>query len=155
MACLREMLEVPGVEITVPTGKHRELFEALSRAGFGENPRVNLLGWTEEMPELLSRSHLFLGKAGGAIVQEAIGARTPFLVSHIVPGQEEGNIELIEKLDIGAVASRSPRELGAKVRTAMSEEARLWRRWKTNIEAVSRPNAARDIARFLLQLGDS
>jgi processive 1,2-diacylglycerol beta-glucosyltransferase len=152
MACLQELLEVPGVEMTVPTGRNKELFEALQRGGFGEHPRVNLLGWTDQMPELLAGSHLFLGKAGGAIVQEAIAARVPFLVSHIVPGQEEGNIELIEKLNIGSVANRSPQELGAKVRAALADEARLWRQWKNNIEAVSRPEAGRDIARFLLRL---
>lgn len=149
--CLSQMLRIPDVEITVLTGRQKELHQALARAGFAHTPHVKLLGWTDRMPELLAGSHLFCGKAGGAIVQEAIAAHTPFVVSHIVPGQEEGNIVLIEKLGIGRVASQSPQVLADTVREVFTDDAALWKHWKRNIAPVSHPNASRDIARFLLE----
>lgn len=148
--CLGQLLRIPDVEITVLTGRQKELHQALARAGFAHTPHVKLVGWTDKMPELIAGSHLFCGKAGGAIVQEAIAARTPFVVSHIVPGQEEGNILLIEKLGVGRVASQSPQVLADTVREVFADDASLWKHWKRNIANVSHPNASRDIARFLL-----
>lgn len=148
--CLSRLLEIPEVEITVSTGKQKELHEALVGAGFGQSPHVRLQPWTDKMPEILAASHLFCGKAGGAIVQEAIAARTPFIVTHVVPGQEEGNIELIKKLDIGTEATESPAALALAVRKTFANEAAQWHQWKTHLRGCSHPQASRDIARFLL-----
>lgn len=150
--CLSQILQIPEVEITVSTGKNTELHQALIKAGFGHSPHVRLQAWTDKMPEMLAASHIFCGKAGGAIVQEAIAARTPFIVSHVVPGQEEGNIELIEKLDIGCQATESPSALAAAVRHALANHAEQWKHWKAHLRGVSHPFASRDIARFLLGL---
>jgi processive 1,2-diacylglycerol beta-glucosyltransferase len=111
---------------------------------------LELIGWTDAMPRLLCEHHAFIGKAGGAIVQEALAARCPFLVSHLVPGQEEGNIALIERLEVGAQALGSPEELAEVAAKAFADNAQVWRRWKDNVERVGCPNAAAHIARFAL-----
>ena len=81
--------------MTVVTGRRQNVFQRLRKAGL---PKFgSLVGWTDEMPKLMTSHHFFIGKAGGATVQEAIVAQIPFLVSHVVPGQEEGNIALIEQ----------------------------------------------------------
>lgn len=148
--CLSQLLRIPNVEITVSTGNHQELYQAIDQAGFTHTPHVRVLQWTDKMPELLAESHLFIGKAGGAVVQEAIAARLPFVISHIVPGQEEGNVELIEKFNIGKLAAESPTALANAVQEAFADDARLWRLWKTNLAAISNPNATQKIAQFLL-----
>jgi processive 1,2-diacylglycerol beta-glucosyltransferase len=48
--------------------------------------------------------HVVISKAGGATTREAIAARCPMLVSQIVPGQEEGNYELLRRHGVGALA---------------------------------------------------
>lgn len=148
--CLGNLLRLPGVEVTVITGRSQELHQALCRAGFDHTPHVRMIGWTDQMPELLAGSHLFIGKAGGAIVQEAIAARVPFLVSHVVPGQEEGNLSLIEQLNIGRLASGSPNKLATTVEEVFANDGAVWREWKLNLAGVSRPHASKEIARFLL-----
>lgn len=150
LACLDRLLRLPDVEITITTGKHKEVHEALVAAGFDRAPHVNLIGWTDNMPELLCSHHLFLGKAGGAVVQECLAARIPFVVSHLVPGQEEGNMDLIEKLGVGVVAEKTPEGIAREVELAMANGGSRWREWKTNLDRISRPDAARQIARFLL-----
>ncbi len=152
IACLDRLLRIPELELTVTTGKNQELHYALQKAGFDNTPGVRLLGWTDQMPELMASHHLFLGKAGGAVVQEAIAARIPFLVSHIVPGQEEGNVELLHKLDIGALATGSPDQLANSVLEVFANNAEIWQRWKRNLAEASHPNAAKNIAKFLLSL---
>lgn len=151
LACLDRLLRLPGLEITVITGKHREVYAALARAGYDRAPHVKLVGWTDQMPELLSQHHLFLGKAGGAIVQECLAAKIPFVVSHLVPGQEEGNMQLIEELGVGMAAQKTPDGLAAAVSSALADGGATWRGWKENLDRISRPDASRQIAEFLLR----
>ncbi|MCX7869852.1 MAG: hypothetical protein N2322_07865, partial [Terrimicrobiaceae bacterium] len=86
-AALRRMAGL-NLEVTVVTGRRTGVHAALAREKLPA--RGALLGWTDEMPRLMATHHVFVGKAGGATVQEAIAAKIPFIVSHVVPGQEEG-----------------------------------------------------------------
>jgi processive 1,2-diacylglycerol beta-glucosyltransferase len=146
---LKRLATIPNLRVTVVTGKRQGIFTSLQSAGLPENGE--LIGWTDNMPELMASHHLFVGKAGGATVQEAIAARLPFLVSHVVPGQEEGNIALIERTGIGALATGSPSRIGDVVEGAVAFDGTLWKAWRSNIEKIARPSASRDIARFLIE----
>jgi processive 1,2-diacylglycerol beta-glucosyltransferase len=143
------LTHLPDVELTVVAGRHARLFDAVSASGLVSD-KCRLVGWTDAMPRLLCEHHVFIGKAGGAIVQEAIAARCPFLVSHLVPGQEEGNIALIERLGVGAQALGDPENLAAAVGGAFADEARVWRGWKRRLEVIDAADAAGRIARFVL-----
>ncbi len=147
---IRAMLELPDVELTVLAGRHDGVLEAVRESGFADGPRCHLIGWTDTMPELLCTHHLFVGKAGGAIVQEAIAAQCPFLVSHLVPGQEEGNIALIERLGIGARALGGADVLADAVAAAFANDAHQWRDWKANLARAHQPGAGDRVARFAL-----
>ena len=71
---IAKLLDIPRVELTVTVGRHSELKEKLAKKVLKNGERLHLLGWTNQMPELMMRSHLMIGKAGGATVQEAIAA---------------------------------------------------------------------------------
>jgi len=150
---IRALLELPDVELTVVTGKHARLFDAVKESGLADGKKCRLVGWTDAMPRLLCEHHAFIGKAGGAIVQEAIAARCPFLVSHLVPGQEEGNIELIERLNVGAQALGKPERLAAVAGEAFANDGAAWRGWKRNLERTGVVDAADRVARFVLEFG--
>jgi processive 1,2-diacylglycerol beta-glucosyltransferase len=100
---------------------------------------------------MLGESHLLVGKAGGATVQETIAARCPMIINHIVAGQEEGNAQLIAETNSGAVAL-SPDEVVAQVQRAFVDDAKQWREWEANICKLSRPRASLDVAEFLLSI---
>jgi len=147
---IRELQKLPQVEITVVTGRLEGLHRALAASGVIDGVKTHLVGWTDKIPELLCSHHLYIGKAGGAIVHEAMAARCPILVSHVVPGQEEGNIELIERHDIGRLAAHYPAALAASVSEVFANHENTWKRWKKNLQQVCRPCASRDIAAFVL-----
>jgi processive 1,2-diacylglycerol beta-glucosyltransferase len=151
LAVVWALQAVPNTEITIVTGRLKGLHAALVRAGVADGIRTHLVGWTDKIPELLCSHHLFIGKAGGAIVQEAMAARCPILVSHVVPGQEEGNIEMIERHDIGRLAAHYPETLAASVEEIFADNAATWMRWKKNIANISKPTSSRDIAAFILK----
>jgi processive 1,2-diacylglycerol beta-glucosyltransferase len=151
IAIIRKLQELPEVEITIVTGRLKSLHSALVASGVADGARTHLVGWTDRVPELLCSHHLFIGKAGGAIVQEAIAAQCPILVSHVVPGQEEGNIEMIERHGIGRLAAHYPETIAASVEEIFTADGETWKRWKKNLRTISRPGASRAIAGYILQ----
>lgn len=149
VSTLQFLASLDNVVVDVVTGRRKSTHEAILQA---QLPRAGTLtGWTDQMPELMASHHLFIGKAGGATVQEAIAAQIPFLVSHIVPGQEEGNIMFIEQTGIGALAARSPEDVLHHVKGAFANNGSVWHAWKKNLAAMQKPSASRTIARFLLE----
>jgi len=143
------LLDLPNVELTVTVGRHSELKEKLAKRARKHGNRLHLLGWTNQMPELMMRSHLVIGKAGGAAVQEALAARCPMIVNQIIPGQEEGNARLIQELEVGTVAERR-KDITRSVHEAIADDAALWSKWRRRLEDIGRPDASLRIARFVL-----
>ncbi|HUB87557.1 MAG TPA: glycosyltransferase, partial [Verrucomicrobiae bacterium] len=143
------LLEIDDVQLTIVAGRDPELRAKLLERTHGYGDRVKVFGWTNQIPELMMSHHLVVSKAGGATVQEAIAARCPMIVNQVIPGQEEGNAELIWRCGIGAIAEKN-KEVAELVKTAFANRAAQWNEWRANLEKVSRPNAARDIAELVL-----
>jgi hypothetical protein len=77
------------------------------------------------------------------------------IVNQVIPGQEEGNAELIETLDVGAVA-RDKKEVRELVEEAFAHRGRQWLRWRENLDKVRQPGAAMRIAELILnETGDA
>lgn len=145
---VRGLTALDGVHLTVVTGRHRHLHDFLRRLDVPMSSFA-LHGWTDRMPELLAESHLFIGKAGGAIVQETLAIARPMIISHVVAGQEEGNVELLGDLGAGTLAT-TPEAIVEAVRSSMLENGgATWRRWRENLRRVSHPAAARQTAEFV------
>ncbi|MRN54403.1 MGDG synthase family glycosyltransferase [Paenibacillus monticola] len=64
------------------------------------NPRIHILGYTEEMHELMAVSSGLLTKAGGITLTEAMAMSLPVIVYRPLPGQEEGNAHLLTGLRV-------------------------------------------------------
>jgi UDP-N-acetylglucosamine:LPS N-acetylglucosamine transferase len=137
------------IELTVTVGRDERLRRAVEAVA--RERRIDIVGWTDQLPVMLCASHLLIGKAGGATVQETIAARCPMVINHIVSGQEEGNARLIVETNSGVIAL-SPAEVVAQVQRAFADGAKQWREWETNITKLSRPRASLEIAKFLLSL---
>ena len=111
---------------------------------------LELHGWTPRMPELMMTHHLLIGKAGGATVQESIAAGTPMLITKVVPGQEEGNAQLICENHCGAICS-TPEAIAEQIELLFADDGALWRQWEKNIVQLSRPDASRQIAARVME----
>ncbi|MEY2555539.1 MAG: processive 1,2-diacylglycerol beta-glucosyltransferase [Verrucomicrobiota bacterium] len=137
------------IQLTVTVGRDEKLRRAVE-AAVGDR-KIDIFGWTEEMPRLLCENHILIGKAGGATVQETIAAGCPMIINHIVSGQEEGNARLLVETNSGVIAISND-EVMAQVQRAFNNDARQWREWSANISTLSRPRASLDIAEFLLSI---
>ncbi len=101
------------------------------------------------MPELLNSHHLVVGKAGGATVHESLAAACPMLIHHLVPGQEEGNLNLLRHLNGGDLAD-TPGALASHLREMLADNATGWRKMKRSLARQARPSAAHTAANFIL-----
>ena len=145
---LAQRLADLGVDLTVTIGRADTLMPEIEAAA-GDKAKV--IGWTDDLPRMLNDSHLLIGKAGGATVQETIAAGCPMIINYVVAGQEEGNARLIVETNSGVIAD-SPPEVIAQVKRAFIDDAKQWREWSANISKLSRPRASLDIARFVMSL---
>jgi processive 1,2-diacylglycerol beta-glucosyltransferase len=146
---IARLLEIPDTHLTITVGRDAELKAKLLEQTQEYGDRVKILGWTNQMPQLLLSSHLVISKAGGAIVQEAIAAKCPMIVNQVIPGQEEGNARLVSEYGLGAVAERN-REVPDLVKEAFAHRARQWQEWRHNLAKLSKPDASLRLAELVL-----
>jgi processive 1,2-diacylglycerol beta-glucosyltransferase len=145
---VRKLLSLD-IQLTVTVGRDEKLRRAVERAA--GDCKIDIFGWTDEMPRLLCENHVLIGKAGGATVQETIAATCPMIINHVVSGQEEGNAQLIVETDSGAIALSND-EVVAQARRTFTNNAKQWHEWSANISKLSRPRASLDISEFLLSI---
>jgi len=137
-------------DVTCAVGRDEGLLRRLSALAAGRRRPAQILGWTDAIPRLLMTHHAVISKAGGATTQEAIAARCPMIVSQIVPGQEEGNYELLRRHGAGALAE-SPEAVRDTLRRLFADRGAHWDRWREAITTLSRPGAAHLIAAQVLE----
>jgi processive 1,2-diacylglycerol beta-glucosyltransferase len=137
--------------LTCTVGRNEPLRQELLRLARNRKPSAQILGWTDQIPRLLTTHHVVISKAGGATTQEALAARCPMIVNQIVPGQEEGNYELLRRHGIGALAE-TPDAVVSELKRAFADHGRIWRQWRAALDPLSRPRAADDIAARVLEL---
>ncbi len=148
---VRALLALEGVALEVTVGRDADLRASVEAVVAESGRPATLHGWTDQMPELMMRAHLLISKAGGATVQEALAARTPMVVTQIVPGQEEGNARLLLENRCGCHASGAG-EIAAAVANAVANGGAQWHEWQCNLQRLSRPDAARAVAAEVLSL---
>jgi processive 1,2-diacylglycerol beta-glucosyltransferase len=148
-ATARLLLAQEQWEVTCTVGRDESLRQSLTAAAAGRRLRADILGWTDQIPRLLMTHHVVVSKAGGATTQEAIAARCPMIVNQVVPGQEEGNCELLLRHSAGALAT-TPEGVVAALRSAFDGGGRGWEAWHAALGPLARPDAARVIASQVL-----
>jgi processive 1,2-diacylglycerol beta-glucosyltransferase len=150
-ALVRRLCRRSDIRLTVTVGRDRTLRREIESEIKAPVFPVEILGWSNRMPELLMSHHLVITKAGGATVQEAIAARTPVIISQVVPGQEEGNARLIVEHECGCLAP-GPEGILEAIDSAFDQGEKRLQTWVANIARLSKPDASLQIARFILEL---
>ena len=145
-------LKCSGVRLTLPVGKHQSRLYHIVTKFMDSLPdaRIEVIGWTNQIPHLLQTHDLVICKAGGAILHESLAARCPAIIDYIVPGQEEGNAELLTSHGCGVV-SRTPQETGELAQRLLANNCAEARRMSENARVLCEPGAAMKIAEQVLK----
>ena len=149
----RRLLTETPWDVTCTVGRNEPLRRELEHLARQRPHRSTILGWTTEIPRLLHTHHVVISKAGGATTQEAIAAQCPMIVNQIVPGQEQGNWELLRRHGAGALAT-TPEAVLAELKRAFDGGGHGWQQWRRALRPLSRPAAAREIAACVSALAE-
>lgn len=115
--------EWPCVELTLLAGKRADRL----RAHLGALPaQVHIHSQPQDMAKLMQTAHIYIGKAGAATMFEAYSAGVPMLVNCALPGQEMGNLRLLQRDNAGRFAD-SPERLLQTLRSMLADSAAGWR----------------------------
>lgn len=138
---LRALLAAyPAAHITLLCGNRANRFRSLLTCERCAG-RVEVLLTTERMAELFAESHLYIGKAGAATLFECYAARLPVIVNFALPGQEQGNCELLLHDGAGMYAE-SPADVVAAVQRLLADGGAVWQRARAAMEAAGYDGAA-------------
>ena len=147
---LKQLGSVEGIDLSAACGRDEKLQKNLQKIANTFRHPIKIDGWMSDLPERIAASHLVIAKAGGATVQECLAAATPLVMSQVIPGQEEGNAELLTTEDCGCTAT-SPLAVASAVRYAFSHGASVWRVWEANTKRIGKPDGAAAGARIVLE----
>jgi len=138
--------------LTIVLGSHEKRLNTVVRKAAEGQENVTVHGWRNDVPRLMREHHLTLTKAGGATVSETLGAQCPALLNYVVPGQEEGNAELLKLSDCGHHI-HEPSELAAALSNILvDDDAAVWHRYRASLKAMNRAEASEHIVRDILKL---
>lgn len=152
LEALRPLL-LSGVKLTMPVGKHGSRLYQVLRRFIDTMPSgcVEIIGWTKRIPELLRTHDVVICKAGGAILHEVLAARIPAVIDYVVPGQEEGNAEMLTSRGCG-IRTHSPAETVGAAASILAHDGAAGRRMRAAMTPISVPDAAIKTAQAALKL---
>lgn len=134
----------PHATLLTIAGRDEELYETIRDDAVWKLPHALLLGWTEDMQQLIRASDIIITKAGGSTVMECIAAEKPIIINKIIPGQEEGNAELVSEFGLGKIARKS-----SEIISAIEDITQHYSTYLQQLKLQSRPQAAFEILQFL------
>ncbi len=115
----------PEMRITVLAGKKYKLLSAwVSALPKDRRRRMQIEECRSDMDELFRTHDIYVGKAGAATLFEAYQSACPVIMNFALPGQEQGNLELLQREGLGLVAEGG-RELCMEVGRLLADGARL------------------------------
>ena len=144
-------IEMP-VEIVVVAGRNEELRERLAASAVPSRHRAKVLGFTDQMDELMLLADVVVSKPGGLTTSEVLARGAAMAIVNPVPGQESRNSDFL--LENGAaIKINNVATLKHKLTELLGDRPRL-SRLKENAKKLGRPHAALDIARKVLKWGE-
>lgn len=101
MGSMKEVVQqldaVPGFDsFTVVTGYNADLYDELSAIKGQLTHPMTVLGYTNQIPELMEQASLLVTKPGALTCTEAATVQVPLLLYKAIPGQEEANASYMQ-----------------------------------------------------------
>ncbi|MCX7885779.1 MAG: glycosyltransferase [Verrucomicrobiae bacterium] len=137
-------------EIIVVTGSNEKLREQLLRRARQLQHPTTVLGFADNVHELMQISELVVTKPGGITTAEALVHRLPMIIINPIPGQETKNTEVLLAHGV-AVYARDAKDVRLFVDEFLRNPEKL-RRMRAAAEVLGRPRAAEEAARSVLEL---
>ena len=108
--------------LVVVTGRNAALKTKLEELAPSLGTPITVLGFRNDVPELMRAADLLVTKAGPGAIAEASVAEVPVVVYDYVPGQERGNLDYVRTNGIGVVALSTAEVVQSVARIVHNQE---------------------------------
>ena len=136
--------------LVVVTGRNAALKQRLEELAPSLPVSMTVLGFRNDVPELMRAADLLVTKAGPGTIAEASVAEVPVVVYDYVPGQERGNLDYVRTNGIGVVALTTA-EVVQSVRRIVHSQERL-AKMRAQQTAVAPRGSSRKIAELIASM---
>ncbi|MFB3922836.1 MAG: glycosyltransferase [Terriglobia bacterium] len=132
------------LQVLVVSGRDRAMKARLESLRGRVALDLQVFGWSDNIPELMSAADLLISKPGGVTAAEALAVGVPMLLTHPIPGPEERHVRFLE--DSGAaVWAKTLDEIPYLTQRLLGNPERLAEMKRRGRERA-RPDAAHAIA---------
>ena len=147
---LKELLEIDrGFQIIVITGRNETLKEKLEKSleKHDIDKNISILGFTQDMNDILSAVDIIVSKPGGLTTTECLLKELPMIIPYYIPGQEEENMDFLS--NCGAALRTSKKFTISVLLKVLIDNPTRMELLKNNIKSIKKQNTAEDIANLV------
>lgn len=149
---LRWLDRVPmAFSIDLVAGSNRELRAQVVRHRPHFTHPVRVRGFVRDMAPLMRQASLLISKPGGLTCAEAMSVGLPMVLIRPIPGQEQGNADVLVRAG-AAVQIERDRDM-LPVVSSLFQKPDLLAMMRRRAAELGRPQAAADLARCILGYG--
>lgn len=139
-----------GFQIVAITGFNRKLYNTLHIRRMGWKKRIQILGFVENVDEIMRSSTVIISKPGGLTSAEALCAGLPIMIYRPIPGQEEANTSYLVASG-AATRCDSLKDLVNTLEEILQSQIRL-QEFKRQAAVLAKPNAAENITDYIIKI---
>lgn len=144
-----DLLEIDrDIQILVIAGRNRSLKEYLDNyvSNRDDCKNVKVVGFTNNMNDILSSVDLLVTKPGGLTVTEALLKKVPMIIPYYIPGQEGENLDFLTNCGV-AIRTTKKFSLKSVVKVLIDNPDRI-DRIKDNIDSIRKLDSSENIAKL-------
>ncbi len=142
-----DKLQLP-LQLIVVCGTNRRLYKWLNKKKPSFSKTVSIIGYTEQVSDLMSISSFIVSKPGGLTSTEALSKSLPLVIVSPLPGQESLNARFLLEAGV-ALKVDSPLELCSLTEQLLTDSAKL-DKLRERAVAFACPDSALKTARLIL-----
>ena len=139
----------PDIQLVVVAGRNQALKGRLEAISLGVPTTV--VGFVDNMAELMSAADLLITKAGPSTISEALARGLPMVISGALRGQEEGNVDWALKTG-AAMLTTNAQELTSVIQSLLRDGRHALTRMAEKARQAATPEAALLAAKLIDQV---
>ena len=136
------------IQLVAVAGRNEAVREKLEKIAVPSRHKVKVLGFTDQMDELMCAADMVVTKPGGLTTSEVLARGAAMVIVNPIPGQESRNSDYL--LENGAaIKINNLATLAYKLAPLLADRVKL-DLLKANARKIGKPQAAFDVARLAL-----
>mgnify|MGYP001044242504 CR=1 FL=1 len=138
------------LQLIVVTGKNKVLEDKLSKISSGLNISIKILGYVNNIDELMEVSDIAITKPGGLAASELLAKSLPAILIDVISGQEKANGDYLISKGV-ACRIKKINQLEDTLQKLLSNHLEL-DGMRAKAKAVAKPFAAEDTAKLIIDI---